>query len=576
LGAVACGGQSESNDPVATTGGSGGLAGAAGSPARGGGPASGGQGAAAAGGVSAGASNGGSAPGGESAGGSSAEDCDAPSAPTVPLRRLSTFEYDNTIRDLFGVTARPASALFADEFPIPGSSAPVSAAQVTSYHVIAHELASDISRAPEQLMALLACDAVTAKDTCRERLMTELLPVIFRGPLQPQVQAEMEAVFETGEALGGDFESGVRAVIEVALQSPEFLYRVEFGEMAPDVGRGIARPTPHEMAVRLSYFFTGSTPDSALLRAAEQDELKTKEQVAAQARRLLAGQNAREVVRYFYLKYLGVLAADPTSHVSLGSDIVRLMIQETEAFVDDVTFQGKGDLHALLTSPSTWVNGELAQHYGIAGISGDAFEKVELEPRRAGLLTQGLFLTSTSTMGFSNASRRGGWVLRNLLCSTAPPHPVVTAPWAPGDPSLTTRERFERGIGDPACVACHRHFDPIGFGLEHYDAVGLFRETEAGKPIDASGQILVSDAQGRFDGALELATRLASSKDVQSCYADRWLSFAYGRPHLPEDACSRQSLQAAFATANGNVLELLIAISQTDGFLYRPVSEVSP
>jgi hypothetical protein len=254
------------------------------------------------------------------------------------------------------------------------------------------------------------------------------------------------------------------------------------------------------------------------------------------------------------------------------------MIQETAAFVDDVTFQGDGDLKALLTAPFTWVNGKLAVHYGIEGVTGDAFEKVALDPtRRAGLLTQGTFLVSNSSTGSSNPSWRGGWVRQNLLCNPLPPHPPDVSSIPPLQPGLTTRERFEQAAsGSVVCAACHRYIDPVGFAFEHYDALGQFRETEAGKPIDATGQLFDSDAQGSFDGALELASRLANSVDVQNCYADDWLSFAYGRPQVPEDACSRQALHASFAAANTNVLALLVAVTQTDGFLYRPLSEVAP
>jgi hypothetical protein len=186
-------------------------------------------------------------------------------------------------------------------------------------------------------------------------------------------------------------------------------------------------------------------------------------------------------------------------------------------------------------------------------------------------------LASGSIAGSSNPSQRGRWVHDKLLCTAVPSHPPGVGPSLPPAAGLTTRERFEQAtLPNPACGACHRYVDPVGFAFEQYDAVGRFRETEAGKPIDASGEIIVGDAQGSFDGAVELAARLARSVDVQNCYADDWLTFAYGRYQLPEDACSREALHAAFAAAKGNVLELLVAVTQTDGFLYRPLNEVAP
>jgi hypothetical protein len=429
------------------------------------------------------------------------------------------------------------------------------------------------------LSEAIGCDpALSEESICREQLIGELLPRMFRAPLRGDVRDQMDAAFTMGETLGESFASGARAALEVALQSPEFLYRVEFGEAAPDLGAAMGRPLPHEMAVRLSYFLRGAPPDAELSKAAERGELQTKAQIAEQARRLLNEAGAHDVVREFYLQHLGLLAPDLGAHTELGSTVAQLMGQETAAFIDDVTFHGDGDLNALLTAPFTWLNGPLALHYGIPGVTGSAFEKVTVDPaQRAGLLTQGLFLASTSSAGSSNPSRRGGWVLRNLLCTSIPPHPPGIDLGVPPASELTTRERFEKNVSaSPACATCHRVFDLIGFTFEHYDAVGRFRETEAGKPIDATGDIVSTDAQGTVDGAIELASRLANSMDVRNCYADDWLSFAYGRTLTEEETCSREALRAAFAEAKGNVLELLVAVTQTDGFLYRPLKEVAP
>lgn len=483
------------------------------------------------------------------------------------------------MRDLFGIATRPATELFAKLLPYGANEDPASAVHVEAYHTLAHDLASQLSSDPALLPAVIGCDpALTTESICREQLMSELVPRIFRAPLGDEVREQMDAAFALGEELGGNFASGVRAVLELALQSPEFLYRVEFGEAAPDVGASMGRPLPHEMAARLSFFLRGAAPDAALSKAAELGQLRTKAQIAEQARRLLTAPDARDVIRHFYLQHLGLLAPDLAARPGLGTHLAELMIRETGAFIDDVTFQGAGDLNALLTAPFTWVNGPLALHYGIPGVTGDAFEKVALDPtRRAGLLTQGTFLASASSAGSSNPSQRGGWVRRNLLCTPLPlPHPGADSALPPAS-GLTTRESFEQAnLTSVTCAACHGYIDPIGFAFEHYDALGQFRETEAGKPIDASGEITDTDAQGSFVGALELASRLANSVDVQNCYADDWLSFAYGRSQVPEDACSREALQAAFAAEKGNVLELLVAVTQTDGFLYRPLSEVAP
>jgi hypothetical protein len=139
--------------------------------------------------------------------------------------------------------------------------------------------------------------------------------------------------------------------------------------------------------------------------------------------------------------------------------------------------------------------------------------------------------------------------------------------------TLTTRERIEQATASPACAACHQIIDGVGFPFEHYDAVGRWRDTENGKPIDASGNLVMTDVKGTFDGAIELGVRLARSQDARSCYVGKWMAFAYGRPEAPEDACSRRLLMDDFARTDGSVRELLVALTQTEAFLTRPLTQ---
>lgn len=518
---------------------------------------------------------GGSGEGGANGSGGELHSCAEPSAPSVPLRRLSPFEYDNTVREVCGVTTNPAAAAFAD-LPAASDREPASAADIEVYHALAHDLAIELTSTASRLVSVIGCDPMLIPESqCRAQLIDQLVPRLFRAPLSSEVREQMGKTFAVGAKLGGTFASGARAVLELALQSPEFLYRVELGEPAPDVSPWMFRPSSYEMAARLSYFLRGGPPDAELRAAAEHDQLRTKAQVAEHARRLLTERDARQVVAYFHLNHLGLLDPNWAKLAQLDDELAALMRQEVATFVDDVAFASAGNLRGLLTEPTTWLNGPLAAHYGVEGVTGEQFQRVSLEPaQRAGLLTLGAFLAGRS--GASNPSARGAAVRRNLLCLALPGHPpgLVTPPPAPGG---TTRERWELATSSsPTCTTCHRYTDPIGFAFEHYDGLGRFRETEAGKTIDVSGEIVESDAQGSFVGPGELGKLLASSVDVHDCYADKWLSFAYGRDQLDEDHCSRETLHAAFRESKGNILELLVAVTQTDGFLYRPISEVAP
>ncbi len=143
-------------------------------------------------------------------------------------------------------------------------------------------------------------------------------------------------------------------------------------------------------------------------------------------------------------------------------------------------------------------------------------------------------------------------------------------------PDSTTRQRLEMATDNPVCQACHREINPVGFAFEHYDQLGVWRDTENGFPIDSSGEIFRTDMQGKFADALELVNRMASSNDAKSCFVSHWLEAAYRRAAAPEDACARQALERAFAATGDKVVELMVALTKTDNFRYRLKSELAP
>jgi hypothetical protein len=565
----------------------GGLVGGGGTPATGGaGGPGGGSGLGGAGGSTGNAGGSGSggaiAPdGGGPADGGAADGavgaCPSPVAPPSPLRRLTRFEYNNTVRDLFANTGRPADSLPADGFTNLAVESPAGLELVDGYHKLAHDFAVAATRDAAAVAAVAGCDPAAGKAACEQTFIRDFVARVFRRAAAPDDAAEFGEVFATGRRLGGDFAGGVRAVVEVALQSPEFLYRVERGEPVGPAQPGLARPTPHEMAARLSYLLWGSTPDSTLLLSASQGRLRTKAEIEAQARRLLADDRAHDVVRYFTFQLMRLHDADylPNLGVNAGftQQIADLMLEETRLYIDEVTWRGPGNFQALLTSPISFLNGPLAAFYGVPGVTGDGFTKVSLDPaRHGGLLTQASILARTSNASSSSPSNRGLLVLQQILCGQIASPPLNETPPALST-TLTTRERYQQATGSAACAACHVHIDPVGFAFEHYDAVGRWRDSENGRPVDARGEIVQTDARGSFDGAVELAQRLAASQDARACYVGKWMGFAYGRAETADDACSRRLLMDAFAASNGNIPELLVALTQTDAFVFRTPSQ---
>jgi hypothetical protein len=502
--------------------------------------------------------------------------CPSPSPPAAAVQRLDRFEYDNTVHDLFPNVPRPSVALPV-EVTGADDTLSLSSLAIGAYHRLAHDYALSITEDADALSEVLGCDPADA-DACRDEFLQSFLSRAFRRPATAGERDEFEQVFLDGEMLGERFTSGVRAVIEVALQSPEFLYRIEHGEPAEDRDAGWARPTPYETASRLSYTYLGAPPDGPLLEAAARDELRSEEQLAAQAARLLTDPRARHLVPYFFER-LNLLAStfpslDSTRFPRFTSSIAELLPEETTRFVNDVVFDGPGDLATLLTAPYSFMNEELASYYGIGNVSGSDFRRVPLDPSRGGgLLVQGSFLVR-----HPRVVPRGVRVLTTLLCEEMPPPPpgVITTLPDPSSEPQTSRERLLQHSLDPACADCHRKIDPFGFAFGHFDEAGVYMELENGLPIDSSADVVVSDVAGHSADLPELLLKLAESTQVKRCLASRWMVFGLNRELTQADACSRQQVEAAFVDSGGNLKELFVALASTDAFRFRPATEVAP
>jgi hypothetical protein len=316
-------------------------------------------------------------------------------------------------------------------------------------------------------------------------------------------------------------------------------------------------------------------PDQTLFAAAEAGQLGTRAEIAAQAKRMIADPRATEMVTSFagqwlQLAKLSEAEKDVTVYKSYKPELLALFQQETEAFVQNV-WKGDAKLNTLLTAPYTYVNGPLAQFYGITGVSGDAFQKVPAEAgHRAGLLTQASLLAANAAPDQSSPVHRGVFVREQLFCQDLPPPPPEVNANPPAlDPKQTTAERFAAHRADPKCAACHELIDPIGLGFENFDGIGLWRSMEGTKPVEAKGNIAGTDVEGPFNGALELADKLSKSKDVSACMVTHWFRFGNGRDKTADDACTVETLSTAFDKSGGSIRELLLALVQTDAFMFR-------
>ncbi len=502
----------------------------------------------------------------------------------TPIRRLTRFEYNNTVRDLLGDDTNPADALPPEEevagFNNQAGALTTSDLLVEQYANVAETVSA---RAVTNIEALMdGCDPVSqGGDGCALSFIERWGQRAYRRPLVQEEIDRLKGVFDWAVADPdlGTFEDGIQMVIEVVLQSPFFLYRPEYGSDTPIEG-DVVPFTSWEMATKLSYMFWNSMPDDPLFEAAANDALVTREQIAAQARRMLEDGRAKDTIRNFHRQWLLLtelenVTKDTSIYPAFNASLRPLWEEEIQTFIEQVILEGDGTLETLLTGDYSFMNEELANFYGndvIDPVTGTEFRRVQLDPtRRSGLLTSAALMATHANLNQSSPVFRGKFVREQLMCDTLPlpPNDLVIEP-PELDPTKTTKEQFEEIGADPACASCHSLMNPIGFIFEHYDGVGQWRDQQNGKDIDAVGEVVqTDDLDGTYDGAIELAQALATSTQVQECVSSQWFRFSYNRSVTPEDSCSLDQINEAFVASNFNVRELLVALTQTNAFLYR-------
>jgi hypothetical protein len=500
----------------------------------------------------------------------------------APMRRLTRFEYNNSVRDLLQDTSYPADALPSEElgngFGNDADAQNVVAAAVEQYVSVAEKIAASAT-APGKLGALAPCATqvtdAASETACAHTIAETFTPKAWRRALVPGEADGLVALFSTIRA-NSDFPTSVATMLEAIFQSPEFLYKPEFGVSV--AGRSdVKQPTGDEMATRLSYLFWASTPDDALRAAAAAGQLSTPEGIRTQAQRLLADPKARDVVHFFFDKLLPIeslsqLERDKTLYPTFNAKVGSLLRTETQTFLENEIFNGPGTWPGVFTANYTYLNQELAGFYGISGVTGDAFQKVMLDPstHRGGLLTQAGVVAGPIHTNNANPVVRGSFVVQKLMCQLIPkPTGEIAAKVTPPDPNsaATARQRFSTHSTDPVCHACHVNMDPFGFALENFDPIGMWRDQENGVAIDASGD---APLLGKFNGPIEMEQQLASSEQVQNCFATQWMNFGYGRSLTADEACAVESVRDKFKASGYNVQELLLALTQSETFLTMP------
>lgn len=411
---------------------------------------------------------------------------------------------------------------------------------------------SGLVTAPHVDASVAAARAIAARvagNLAPEALVDELGPKIFRRPLSAMERARYLGIAST---------QSPRLALEAMLVSPNFLYRSEIGEPDGDT----YRLTGYEMATALSYMFWATTPDDELLAAAGRGDLDDAAGVEAQARRLLADERSREVVGELGVQWLGA------EEIETATRSETLFPGFTETVRGDMLAQlrqlvaGAERFDDLYTAAAPAPSAALASFLGGGG------------DRSAGILTAAAVPASWAHSDQTAPIRRGLFVRQRLLCEQLPPPPPNAGGIPPVDPDATTRERFAQHTASEFCRGCHQYLDGVGFGFERFDAAGRFRETDGGKPVDASGEItdlerLGSGTSFSFESLGELGGALAQSEAARSCFVRQMVRFERGYHETLEDRCARLDLEERFAAAGGDIGELMVQIALSPAFRER-------
>ena len=407
---------------------------------------------------------------------------------------------------------------------------------------------------------------------CARKVLTTLARKAYRRPVTEPETERLLGYYQRGRNSGGTFDAGIETAMAFMLVNPQFLFRAEADPASAAPGSS-HRISDLELASRLSFFLWSSIPDDQLLTLAEQGRLKDPAVLEAQVKRMMADKRSDALVSNFlgqwlYLRNLKGTAPDPQIFPDFDDNLRLAFQQETEMFVGSVMRQDKSVVD-LLNGDYTFVNERLALHYGIPSVYGNQFRRVHInDPARRGLLGQGSVLTVSSYANRTSPVLRGKWVLTNIM-GTPPPPPPPNVPPLKEVASGTMRQRMEQHRANPACAACHKVMDPIGFSLENYDAIGQWRTIDGGAKIDASGQL--GDGTP-VDGAAGLLSVLgAKPEQFVRTMTQMLMTYALGRGTEYYDMPVIRSIAHDAAKNDYRFTSLLMGIVQSPPFQQKIV-----
>ena len=429
----------------------------------------------------------------------------------------------------------------------------------------------------ESLKKIYACGHLNGHHErgCARLIVERLAHGAYRRPVTPKEVMQLTSLIADVQRDGGTFEEGLATAIQAMLLSPHFLFRIERVPPKPLTITSASSLSQHELASRLSYFLWSSMPDDALLAAADRGQLAQPKALVAQVRRMLLDPKSHALVENFGGQWLQVRKLESVKpdrkRFPEFDEYLRLsMRRETEMFFESIVREDRSILD-FIDANYTYLNERLARFYNVPSVHGTEFRKVlfATDAHRGGLLSQASVLTISSYANRTSPVLRGKWVLENLVGAPPPPPPpdVPNLDEARIGSSASMREQLDQHRKNAVCASCHARMDPLGFGLENFDAIGAWRAKDRQLPINASGTL----PDGRsFDGLQGLEAILKAQPDAfAECLARKLLIYALGRGLEPEDDPTVKKIVKDVAADNYRFSSLILEIVKSEPFQKR-------
>ncbi len=517
-----------------------------------------------------------------------------PEAGRVTVRRLNRQEYNNTIRDLFGIDFKPAANFPEDDsghgFDTIGDVLSLSPLHFEKYLAAAESILDrsiiapiqgkpiDVSKITDFHRKTFA-KAVTpqTRDAVAKETLGKFAARAFRRPLADAELDRYLRFMTIADKEGDGFVRGIKLAMQAMLVSPHFLFRWELD--TPASGTSPQRPmNDFELASRLSYFLWSSMPDEALSNLAGKGLLRKN--LESEVRRMIRDPKSEAFVANFagqwlQIRNLNVVTPDKTLFPIFTDQLRDDMRRETELFFQYIMKEDRS-VNEFLNANYIFANERLAKHYGINNVRGEQFQRINVTgTARGGLLAQASILTITSNPNRTSPVKRGKWILENIL-GTPIPAPPPNVPELDEKKVLSgnLREQMVQHRSNANCSSCHERMDPIGFGFENFDAVGRWRLNDGGTPINAADKLASGES---FNGPAELKALLYKRKaDFSRCLTDKMLTYALGRGMEHFDRATIESIVTSLEKQNGKFSALVIGVVKSMPFDMRRVDSLAP